>query len=133
MNDRKPTGSRAGIAVLLAASVLAAVGCGSDGSGSDDAAADGAALYAANCASCHGEDLRGTDKGPSHLSVVYEPNHHPDESFQAAIEQGVRAHHWNFGDMQPVTGLDQAQIDAIIAHIREVQAREGFEPYPPER
>jgi mono/diheme cytochrome c family protein len=116
--------------VLLAAGLFA-VGCGSETVDSDDVVADGAALYAANCASCHGEDLRGTDKGPSHLSVVYEPSHHPDESFQAAIEQGVQAHHWDFGDMAPVTGLDRSAIDAIIAYIREVQTREGFEAYPP--
>jgi mono/diheme cytochrome c family protein len=120
--------------MLLAAALSAAAGCGSDGADSDGAAAQsGAALYAASCASCHGEDLRGTDKGPSHLSVVYEPNHHPDESFRAAIAQGVPAHHWSFGDMPPVTGLDESEVDAIIAYIREVQAREGFEAYPPDQ
>jgi mono/diheme cytochrome c family protein len=132
VNDVRRAGARAGIALLLGASLFAAVGCGSDGSDSNDAAPDGgAALYATNCASCHGEDLRGTDKGPPHLSVVYEPSHHPDESFRRAIEQGVQAHHWDFGDMAPVTGLDAPQVDAIISYIREVQTREGFEPYPP--
>ena len=29
--------------------------------------------------------------------------------------------------MPPVTGLDEAQIDAVIAYIRDVQQREGFE------
>ena len=43
-----------------------------------DLAASGGQLYAANCAECHGADLRGTDKGPSHLSEVYEPGHHAD-------------------------------------------------------
>ena len=44
---------------------------------------------------------------------------------------GVRQHHWNFGDMPPVEGLDTAAIDAIVAYVREVQERDGFEPYPP--
>ncbi len=124
---------RAVSVALLAATLLAVAGCGSDGpEGNSSAGAEtGASLYAANCASCHGQDLRGTEKGPSHLSVVYEPNHHPDESFQRAIEQGVRAHHWNFGNMQPVPGLDPAQIAAIVAFIRDTQDREGFEKYPP--
>lgn len=92
---------------------------------------DGAALYAESCASCHGSDLRGTDQGPSHLSQVYEPGHHPDASFRAAITQGAVAHHWSFGDMEPVPGLDDSEIDAVIAFVREQQALHGFEPYPP--
>jgi mono/diheme cytochrome c family protein len=112
--------------------VVAISACGDDGdSRSSGDAPEGAVLYAANCASCHGDDLRGTDKGPPHVSVVYEPNHHPDESFRRAIEQGVRAHHSDFGDMAPVPGLTPAEIDAIISYVREEQRREGFEPYPP--
>lgn len=111
--------------------VLAA-GCG-DGGGEVVAPgrADGAALYAEHCASCHGADLRGTDVGPSHLSVVYEPGHHPDDAFRAAITDGVRAHHWPFGDMPPVPGLDEEEVDAIIRHVRQAQEEHGYEPYPP--
>ena len=94
--------------------------------------ADGSALYAERCASCHGADLRGTGMGPSQLSIVYEPNHHPDEAFRAAIRDGVSPHHWDFGPMPAVSGLDDDEITAIIAYIREVQQREGFEPYPPD-
>ena len=55
-----------------------------------DAAARARALelYKDACASCHGDDLRGTDKGPSHLSRVYEPGHHSDASFVSAIRNG---------------------------------------------
>lgn len=91
----------------------------------------GSELYAANCAACHGVDLRGTDRGPSHLSVVYEPNHHGDFAFQLAIQQGVRSHHWPFGDMPPIAGLDDSEINSIVAFVREVQRVEGFDPYPP--
>ena len=87
----------------------------------------GAEVYASSCAACHGADLRGTGQGPSHLSIVYEPGHHPDEAFRAAILRGSPQHHWDFGDMAPVTGLDEAEIDAVIAYIRDVQQREGFE------
>jgi mono/diheme cytochrome c family protein len=119
---------RGALVALVAMGALTACG-GDDDSSSQSTSApdDGAALYAAHCASCHGEDLRGTDKGPSHLSIVYEPNHHPDEAFRSAVKNGVPAHHWDFGDMAPVPGLDDAQIDAIIAHVRRVQEREGFE------
>ena len=134
------------VAVCLAAvSGLAACSGDSDGSDADadgsgggsggvvtGDAALGAEVYAESCASCHGADLRGTDRGPSHLSIVYEPGHHSDESFRAAIRDGSSQHHWRFGDMPPVEGLDDDQIDAVIAYVREVQEREGFEPYPPE-
>ena len=90
----------------------------------------GGELYAVHCAECHGSDLRGTDKGPSHLSIVYEPNHHADGAFVFAIQGGSRAHHWSFGDMPPIEGLSSADVDSIIAFVRETQRLEGFEPYP---
>jgi mono/diheme cytochrome c family protein len=125
-------------ASVLVALVLAVASCGGDsddGDSSGDSAAasgEGAARYAETCAVCHGDDLRGTAQGPSHLSMVYEPGHHSDESFRSAIANGSPRHHWDFGDMPPVAGLDDEQVDAIIAFVREVQEREGFEPYPPE-
>ena len=110
--------------------VLLAVSCG--GSPDSDAAppsARGAELYQANCASCHGSDLRGTELGPSHLSIVYEPSHHSDDSFRSAIANGAGQHHWNFGNMPAVPGVSDADVDEIIAFIRSEQEREGFEPY----
>lgn len=93
--------------------------------------AEGEALYRTSCAACHGSDLRGTEFGPSQLSVVYQPGHHPDESYMRAVVNGVRAHHWNFGDMAPIPSLTQADMDRIIAFVRENQRTEGFEAYPP--
>lgn len=90
-----------GIPVIVAVAALS-VGACSDDDASDPAAGtapDGAALYEQSCASCHGSDLRGTERGPSHLSQVYEPGHHPDAAFRAAVTAGSRAHHWDFGDM----------------------------------
>lgn len=99
--------------------------------GNGDLVAEGEVLYQATCAECHGSDLRGTDKGPSHLSVVYEPGHHGDAAFALAIINGVKQHHWPFGDMAPVPGLDDADIERIVAYVRENQRIHGFEPYPP--
>jgi hypothetical protein len=62
---------------------------------------------------------------------VYASDHHPDASFRAAISQGSRAHHWDFGDMRPVEGLADDEIDRIIAYVREQQEIHGLEPYPP--
>lgn len=118
--------------VLVVAAVVLLGACGSgDGDERSSAESDGEALYQANCASCHGSDLRGTDQGPPHLSVVYAPDHHPDAAFRSAIENGAQAHHWGFGDMRPVEGLDDGEIEAIIAYVREQQDIHSLEPYPP--
>ena len=118
---------------LVAVVVALAVGaCSGDGAASDGGATSaGAELYEQSCASCHGSDLGGTDQGPPHLSQVYAPDHHPDASFRAAITQGSPAHHWEFGDMPPVEGLDDEEIDLIIAYVREQQETHGLELYPP--
>ncbi|MEX1281129.1 MAG: cytochrome c [Acidimicrobiia bacterium] len=132
-----PSPRSLGVAVLL---VLALTACG--GSAGNDAGtgiepqdpelvALGEELYQANCASCHGVDLRGTDQGPSQLSVVYEPGHHGDAAYYLAVRNGVVQHHWPFGDMPPVEGLADPEIEAIVAFIRETQRVNGFEPYPP--
>jgi mono/diheme cytochrome c family protein len=115
--------------LTLTLSALAACGDSADQAAPAAAPGRGGELYAANCASCHGSDLRGTGRGPSQLSIVYEPNHHGDDSYRSAIAQGVRAHHWNFGDMPAIGGLEDDEVDAIIAFIRSEQEREGFEPY----
>ena len=88
----------------------------------------GQRLFLNNCAQCHGEDLRGTDHGPSFLSPIYEPGHHGDGAFLLAVQNGVRAHHWQFGDMPPVEGLSADDVEAIVAYVRETQRTEGFEP-----
>jgi mono/diheme cytochrome c family protein len=114
-----------------AALAVAASCSGDDSPPGASESATGAELYARSCASCHGSDLRGTDRGPSHLSQVYAPDHHPDASFRAAIVQGSPAHHWDFGDMPPVGGLSDEEIGQIIAYVREQQEAHGLEPYPP--
>jgi mono/diheme cytochrome c family protein len=118
-------------AVLAAAVLLGAVACSADPPvAREPSVAQGADAYASSCASCHGNDLRGTALGPSLLSIVYEPGHHPDESFRSAIRNGVRPHHWNFGPMPRITGLSDAEIESIIMFVRAEQAEHGFEPYP---
>ncbi|MFN3255381.1 MAG: c-type cytochrome [Ilumatobacter sp.] len=121
-------------AAVTAALAIFAASCGSATAdtapaapGSGAAGVTGAELYQANCASCHGADLRGTEQGPSHLSIVYEPNHHGDDAFRSAILNGAQQHHWNFGDMAAIPGLDDDEIDDVIAYIRSEQERQGFE------
>lgn len=86
----------------------------------------GKSLYAANCASCHGADLRGSDKAPPLLHKVYEPSHHSDASFQLAVKNGVRAHHWNFGDMKAIPNLTPDDVAHITAFVRSEQRKVGI-------
>lgn len=88
--------------------------------------AAGKALLEKHCAACHGADLMGTDKGPSLLHRVYEPSHHSDAAFQLAAKKGVRAHHWQFGDMAPVPQVTPDDVAHITAYVRAEQRKVGI-------
>jgi mono/diheme cytochrome c family protein len=86
----------------------------------------GEALYDANCAQCHGPHGTGTGGGPPLVDRIYEPSHHGDIAFLMAAQRGVRAHHWNFGNMPPVTGVSTEQVTAITAYVRWLQRAAGI-------
>ncbi|MCB9942336.1 MAG: cytochrome c [Geminicoccaceae bacterium] len=87
----------------------------------------GEVVFDERCASCHGQDAVGTDQGPPLIHKYYEPGHHGDQAFVMAATRGVRAHHWNFGDMPPVAGITADEIASVIAYVREVQAANGIQ------
>ena len=87
----------------------------------------GKTLYEKNCASCHGITLNGSDKGPPLLHRIYEPSHHADIAFQLAVKNGVRAHHWQFGDMAPVPQVTPDEVAHITAHVRIAQRKVGIQ------
>jgi len=77
--------------------------------------------YQSNCIKCHGESLQGTAKGPSLLDDVYKSSHHADISFYFAVKNGVRQHHWKFGDMPMIIGVSPQSVGDIISYIRWMQ------------
>ena len=83
-------------------------------------------LFQDNCAECHGANLKGTDQGPPLLHGYYKPSHHADAAFFRAIELGSPQHHWNFGDMKPVEGVDRKQAQAIVDFVRWYQQDTGL-------
>ena len=90
-------------------------------------ATKGAAVFAANCASCHGENAVGRNgAGPPLIHIIYEPNHHGDASFFLAVRNGVKAHHWKFGDMPPISGVSRDQVTQVVAYVREIQRANGI-------
>lgn len=88
--------------------------------------AGGAATFARACASCHGDAALGSQLGPPLVHPIYRPSHHADAAFLLAVRRGVRAHHWTFGDMPAVPGLDDAEIGAITAYVRWLQREAGI-------
>ncbi len=83
--------------------------------------------FNAKCASCHGLNAAGVDgKGPPLIHKIYEPGHHSDMAIMVAPFRGVPAHHWGFGDMPPVEGITEAEMNDIIRYIREVQTANGI-------
>ncbi|MBZ0217683.1 MAG: cytochrome c [Fimbriimonadaceae bacterium] len=86
----------------------------------------GKLAFEAYCASCHGVNAAGTDKGPPLLNDIYNPGHHPDESFYLAAKQGVRAHHWAFGNMPPQPQVSKQELANIARYIREMQEANGI-------
>ncbi|MXU64528.1 c-type cytochrome [Oceanomicrobium pacificus] len=90
--------------------------------------ARGKSAFDAICADCHGANGAGVDgAGPPLVHKIYEPSHHGDMSFLVAVRRGVRAHHWDFGDMPAVGGLSDGDVAAIVAYIRRVQRENGIE------
>ncbi len=124
---------------LSAVLVLGLLGaaCGGGGSGRDVQTlppppptpveyAAGDSLFAHHCIECHGESARGTDQGPPLVHKVYEPGHHADFAFLRAVQFGVAAHHWRFGNMLPVSGVTRQQVTEIVGYVRWLQREAGI-------
>ena len=80
------------------------------------------------CAACHGQNAAGRNGiAPPLVHRIYEPSHHADEAFQRAVQNGVRAHHWNFGNMPPIEGLTRADVQYITRYVRELQRANGIQ------
>ena len=86
----------------------------------------GKQAFDANCGQCHGDNGAGSDQGPPLVHDIYNPGHHGDQAFFSATTNGVRRHHWRFGDMPPQPGVTPEEIAAIVHYIREMQEANGI-------
>ena len=131
--------------IVLTFALLTMIACGGEGNprrvtteskGNDQAsvaesslshaARVGEYLFNANCSVCHGVGATGTNQGPPLTDRIYYPGHHPDFSIRNAVRQGVKQHHWVFGDMAPVDGVSSDDVEKIICYIREKQRAGGI-------
>jgi mono/diheme cytochrome c family protein len=92
----------------------------------------GEVAFEATCAACHGTNGAGTETGPPLVHDIYNPGHHPDESFYLAARRGTRQHHWSFGNMPPQDHVTDDELLAIVAYVRELQQANGI-LYQPHR
>jgi mono/diheme cytochrome c family protein len=111
---------------LLLVGCLAWEACAKQGSAVPAEFQAGEAKFKVNCARCHGEGGVGTNQGPPLVHKIYEPNHHGDAAFQRAAANGVRAHHWQFGDMPKVEGVTPQDVDDIVKYVRWLQRQAGI-------
>ncbi len=82
--------------------------------------------FNALCARCHGMAGRGTNTGPPLVHKIYEPSHHADFAFTRAAMQGVRAHHWKFGNMPAISEATPGDVTHIILYVRWLQRQAGI-------
>jgi len=90
----------------------------------------GEKAFVTNCATCHGVNAVGTDKGPPLVHDIYNPGHHADVAFYLAAKNGVRQHHWPFGNMPPQPQVSEADLEAILKYVRELQVANGITSRP---
>lgn len=86
----------------------------------------GKQVFDKNCASCHGMNAAGSDKGPPLVHDIYNPGHHADQAFYRAAKTGVPQHHWRFGNMPPQPQMDRLSMQAVIQYVRELQLANGI-------
>ena len=144
-NKHTRIGGLAAFGIVVALILIALIGCGSEteppddtptplatqppaapGSDLSDAALAGKQVFNANCSACHGSDVMGSAAGPPLIDRIYEPGHHADFSIRNAVRNGVPKHHWWFGNMPPVAGITDQQVEQLICHIRELQLANGI-------
>ena len=86
----------------------------------------GAVLFRENCSSCHGRVGGGSNQGPPLVHKTYNSSHHADLAFNLAVKNGVRRHHWRYGDMPPLPSVSPEAVGHIVTYVRVLQHRAGI-------
>ena len=87
----------------------------------------GQRVFEAKCADCHGANAAGQQGvAPPLVHKIYEPSHHSDMAFVLAAKNGVRAHHWKFGNMPKIEGITEGEVKFVATYVRELQRGNGI-------
>ena len=87
----------------------------------------GQRVFEAKCADCHGANAAGQQGvAPPLVHKIYEPSHHSDMAFVMAAKNGVRAHHWKFGNMPKIEGITEGEVKFVATYVRELQRGNGI-------
>ena len=87
--------------------------------------AKGRGIFQTTCATCHGTTLHGTSMAPSMIQPAFAPDQTPDQAFVNAIRHGVPQKRFQKGPMPAQPSVATADIPAVIAYVRSVQAQNG--------
>src|SRR3954465_13947710 len=120
--------------VMAAVAVVVTAACGSGGAKQAKAppltqeqlVAKGRSIFQTPCAPCHGTTLNGTSMAPSMIQAAFAPDQTPDQAFFNAIRHGVPQKRFQKGPMPPQPSVATADIPAIVAYVRSVQAQNGI-------
>jgi mono/diheme cytochrome c family protein len=110
------------VVVAVAVAALIATADGSDeppAPGSPEELALGEEVFVDSCQTCHGERARGGLAGPPLVHEIYRDLE--DADIRTAIRQGKAQENWEFAPMPPVPGLEDHEIEAVIAYVRAEQ------------
>ncbi|MDH5325847.1 MAG: cytochrome c [Gammaproteobacteria bacterium] len=86
----------------------------------------GKTKFQEQCSLCHGKWGDGSKHGPPLMHAFYKPSHHSDAAFYRAARKGVKAHHWEFGDMPPIPSVTTRDMEQIIQFVRWLQKERGI-------
>lgn len=89
-------------------------------------AVKGSVAYDRDCIACHGRNAVGTDEGPHLVDKIYESNHHSDRAHYLAVDNGVHAYRWLFGNMPRIENGSEKDIASTVVYIHELQRANGI-------
>ena len=118
----------AAVAAIVASALMA--GCGGKEKKEtaltpEQLVAKGRSIFNTTCATCHGTTLKGTSMAPSMIQPAFAPDQTPDQAFFNAIRSGVPQKRFQKGPMPAQPSVATADIPAVIAYVRSVQAQNG--------
>lgn len=78
---------------------------------------EGQQIFAARCATCHGLDAQGSERGPNIASRA-EVRQLSDQALRAVVQKGIPS-----AGMPSFRALGDSGIDAVVRHLRRLQGR----------